>query len=135
MASKARAKSWLSVGRVGEYCLVSTATVRRWIKTGDLSAIRLPSGHYRVRLADFKEFLKRHDIPVREELELYEMSRQEIKLLEAVMRNPGGVALLELAERVGIAPIVAGRAARNLLDAGKIRKEDNRYYPAQMETN
>jgi excisionase family DNA binding protein len=135
MASKARAKSWLSVGRVGEYCLVSTATVRRWIKTGDLSAIRLPSGHYRVRLADFKEFLKRHDIPVREELELYEMSRQEIKIFEAVMRNPGGVALLELAERVGIAPIVAGRAARNLLDAGKIRKEDNRYYPAQMETN
>jgi excisionase family DNA binding protein len=135
MASKARAKSWLSVGRVGEYCLVSTATVRRWIKTGDLSAIRLPSGHYRVRLADFKEFLKRHDIPVREELELYEMSRQEIKIFEAVMRNPGGVALLELAERVGIAPIVAGRAARNLLDAGKIRKEDNRYYPAKMATN
>lgn len=135
MVSKARAKNWLSVGKIGGYCLVSTATVRRWIKSGDLSAMRLPSGHYRVRLADFKDFLKRHDMPVREELDLYEMSRPEIRLLEAVMLNPGGVALPELAERVGVAPIVAGRAVRNLLDAGKIRKEDNRYYPAQMETN
>jgi len=135
MVSKGRAKSWLSVGRIGEYCLVSTATVRRWIKIGDLSAIRLPSGHYRVRLADFKEFLKRHDMPVREELELYEMSKLEITFLEAVMQNAGGIALLELAETVGVAPIVAGRAVRNLLDAGKIRKEDNRYYPALQENS
>lgn len=73
MTRKARAKNWLSVGRVGEYCLVSTATVRRWIKHGDLSAMRLPSGHYRIRLADFKDFLKRHDMPVRRELELYDV--------------------------------------------------------------
>jgi len=68
MARRARAKNWLSVGKIGEYCLVSTATVRRWIKTGEMSAIRLPSGHYRVSIAAFKDFLKRHDIPVREEL-------------------------------------------------------------------
>jgi len=68
MTKKSRQRTWLSVGKIGEYCLVSTATVRRWIKTGDLSAIRLPSGHYRVSIADFKDFLKRHDIPVREEL-------------------------------------------------------------------
>jgi len=68
MASKRRTRNWLSVGKIGEYCLVSTATVRRWIKSGELSAIRLPSGHYRVGIADFKDFLMRHDIPVREEL-------------------------------------------------------------------
>ncbi len=73
MAIKARGKNWLSIGRVGMYCLVSTATVRRWIKNGDLEAIRLPSGHFRVSIADFKDFLKRHEMPVGEELELYEL--------------------------------------------------------------
>jgi len=123
-----RAKSWLSAGQVGQHCLVSTATVRRWIKSGELSAIQLPSGHYRVRLADFKDFLKRHGIPVSEELEVHEMSEMEIRLFEAVMGNPEGITLQELAERVGVVPIVAGRFMRNLLDVGKIRKEDKRYY-------
>ena len=129
MTQKASAKNWLSVGKIGEYCLVSTATVRRWIKTGDMTAIRLPSGHYRVSIADFKDFLKRHDIPVREEL--YEMSELEIetKILEAIRHNPDGATLVQLAERLGVAPVVAGRAVRSLLDAGKIRKEGIRYYP------
>jgi len=66
MARRARAKNWLSVGKIG--VPGKHSTVRRWIKTGEMSAIRLPSGHYRVSIADFKDFLKRHDIPVREEL-------------------------------------------------------------------
>ena len=60
----AKNKSWLTVGKVGEYCLVNGATVRRWIKGGILSAIRLPSGHYRISSAGFREFLKRWDMPV-----------------------------------------------------------------------
>ena len=131
MTQKAWAKNWLSVGKIGEYCLVSTATVRRWIKTGDMTAIRLPSGHYRVSIADFKDFLKRHDIPVREEL--YEMSELETKLLEAIRNNPSGATLVQLAERLEVAPVVAGRAARSLIDAGKIRKEGNRYYSENSE--
>jgi excisionase family DNA binding protein len=59
-------ETWLSVGKIGKYCDVSRATVRRWIKTGKLSAIRLPGGHYRVDVADFKEFLKRHDMRINE---------------------------------------------------------------------
>ncbi|MBI4296126.1 MAG: helix-turn-helix domain-containing protein [Chloroflexi bacterium] len=54
------------MGQVAQYCLVSPATVRRWIKTGELSAIRLPSGHYRVSTADFRDFLKRYDIAIKE---------------------------------------------------------------------
>jgi len=131
MIRKARSKNWLSVGKIGEYCLVSTATVRRWIKTGDMTAIRLPSGHYRVSIADFKDFLKRHNIPVREEL--YKMSELETKLLEAIRNNPGGATLVQLAERLDVAPVVAGRVARSLIDAGKIRKEGNRYYPENSE--
>ena len=57
-------KSWLTVGIISGYCMVSEATVRRWIKSGILVAIRLPSGHYRVTIADFRDFLKRNDIPI-----------------------------------------------------------------------
>jgi excisionase family DNA binding protein len=67
MTRKPRAKGWLSIGKVSDYCAVSTATVRRWIKSDELTAIRLPSGHYRVSLAEFKDFLIRHDMPVRED--------------------------------------------------------------------
>jgi excisionase family DNA binding protein len=58
----------ITCGRVGKYCFVTSATVRRWIKAGDLQAIRLPSGHYRVAIADFREFLTRHGMPVEGDL-------------------------------------------------------------------
>lgn len=58
-------KNWLTVQGAANYCLVSGITVRRWIRDGRLSAIRLPSGHYRIDLADFKEFLERYEMPVR----------------------------------------------------------------------
>jgi len=57
-------RAWVSVGGVAKHCLVSPATVRRWIKGGKLSAIRLPSGHYRITLVDFRDFLERWHIPV-----------------------------------------------------------------------
>ncbi len=68
MAPTAQNKKWLTSGKVAEYCLVSRATVRRWIKIGKLSATRLPSGHYRVSLADLRDFLQRHNMPIAEEL-------------------------------------------------------------------
>ncbi len=77
MTRKAQSKNWLSVGKIGEYCLVSTATVRRGIKTGDMTAIRLPSGHYRVTVADFRDFLKRHNMPVKGELFESESEKEE----------------------------------------------------------
>ena len=68
MAREGQNKGWLTVGRVAEHCLVTPTTVRRWIKGGKLSALRVPSGHYRVSIADFRDFLERYHIPVREEL-------------------------------------------------------------------
>jgi len=58
----------LTVKNVAEYCLVSGITVRRWIKDGKLSAMKLPSGHYRITNAGFRDFLERYDMPIREEL-------------------------------------------------------------------
>ena len=49
---------WLTVKGVADYCMVSRITVRRWIRDGMLSATRLPSGHYRIGIADFRDFLE-----------------------------------------------------------------------------
>lgn len=42
----------VGIGAAAEHHGVSTATVRRWIKAGRLPAMRLPSGVYRIRIAD-----------------------------------------------------------------------------------
>ncbi len=50
----------VTVKGIANYCLVSESTVRRWIKDGKISSLRLPSGQYRVTAADFKDFLARY---------------------------------------------------------------------------
>jgi excisionase family DNA binding protein len=52
---------------IASYCMVSTTTVRRWLKDGKLTAIKLPSNQYRISITDFRNFLKRYHIPIREE--------------------------------------------------------------------
>jgi excisionase family DNA binding protein len=64
MKRKRQSKNRVTVKDVADYCLVSRVTIRRWIKGGRLSAIRLPSGHYRITLVDFRDFLERWHIPV-----------------------------------------------------------------------
>ena len=59
-----QSKNRVTVKDVADYCLVSRVTIRRWIKGGKLSAIRLPSSHYRITLVDFRDFLERWHIPV-----------------------------------------------------------------------
>ena len=51
---------------IANYCLVSESTVRRWIKDRKLSSLRLPSGQYRISVADFKTFLKRFGMSTEE---------------------------------------------------------------------
>ena len=59
-------RNWLTVPNVAEYCLVTPITVRRWIRDGKLSAMRLPSGHYRISMAGFRDFLEQHEMPIEE---------------------------------------------------------------------
>ena len=67
-----------TVKDIAEYCLVSRMTVRRWIKDGKLSAIKLPSGHYRIYNAGFRDFLERYNMPIKEELFESEYKRKEV---------------------------------------------------------
>ncbi len=51
---------------IAEYCQVSKSTVLEWIKSGRLRAFSLPSGHYRIDKKNFREFLERWDMPLKE---------------------------------------------------------------------
>jgi len=57
----------------------------------------------------------------------------EAKLLAVIREHPQGITLSEVAGSLGIAPIVFGRAARKLVDEGRVRKEDKAYFPARAE--
>jgi len=61
-------KNRLTAKGVGMYCQVSKSTVLKWIKDGKLQAFRLPSGHYRIGKEDFRDFLERYNMPIKEEL-------------------------------------------------------------------
>jgi excisionase family DNA binding protein len=50
------------------YCMVSPATIRRWIKEGKIASIKLPSNQYRVSMEDFEKFLKRYNMPIKTDL-------------------------------------------------------------------
>ncbi len=61
-------QDFVAIESIGNYCMVSSTTVRRWIKDGKLHAVKLPSGHFRVSVMDLTDFLKRNDLPVSDEL-------------------------------------------------------------------
>ena len=50
---------------IATYCQVSKSTVLEWIKSDQLKAFRLPSGHYRIDKNDFREFLEKWNMPIR----------------------------------------------------------------------
>ena len=65
-ALKFEKRSSVTVKGIANYCLVSESTVRRWIKDGKIATLRLPSGQYRVTVADFKDFLTRFGMSTKE---------------------------------------------------------------------
>ncbi len=61
-------QAFITVDSMAAYCMVSRSTVGRWIRDGRLTAMKLPSGHFRVTARDFKDFLTKHNMPVPPEL-------------------------------------------------------------------
>jgi excisionase family DNA binding protein len=59
-------KTWLTAKDIAGQCMVSKTTVRRWIKTGRLAAIQLPSRHFRIRPEDYRDFLDRYHMEIEE---------------------------------------------------------------------
>jgi excisionase family DNA binding protein len=59
-----KARDYISMNSVAGYCMVGRGTVRRWIVSGQLKSIRLPSGQSRISVKDFKEFCRQNAIPI-----------------------------------------------------------------------
>ncbi len=49
---------YLRAPEVARACGVSRSTIQRWVVAGTLPAIETPRGRLRVRVEDFKKFLK-----------------------------------------------------------------------------
>jgi excisionase family DNA binding protein len=60
--AKLSGQDFVTIVDISNHCMVSPATVRRWIKDHKLNAYRLPGGHFRVTLHDFKDFEKYFNI-------------------------------------------------------------------------
>jgi hypothetical protein len=57
----------------------------------------------------------------------------EAKFLAAIIEHPRGITLAKVADSLGVAPIVLARAVKNLVNNGKIRKEEKFYFPIDNE--
>jgi excisionase family DNA binding protein len=55
----------LTTANIADYCQVTKSTVLVWIRGNNLKAFRLPSGHYRIDVNDFKDFLVKYKMPVK----------------------------------------------------------------------
>jgi len=66
--SESFTKSVLTTGDIARYCHTNVFQVNCWIKNGELKTFRTPGGHNRITIEEFKNFLKRHDIPISEEI-------------------------------------------------------------------
>ena len=56
-------KTLITTGRVAIHCEVTVKTVNNWIDGGHLKAGTTPGRHHRIKVVDFKEFLRRHGLP------------------------------------------------------------------------
>jgi excisionase family DNA binding protein len=54
----------LTTGNIATYCQVSKSTVLQWMKNDELKAYQLPSGHFRITKEEFRNFLKKWNIPI-----------------------------------------------------------------------
>lgn len=70
-------REYLSPNEIGEYLGVSPFTIRRYIKLGELKAVKL-LGSFRVHKNDLQAFLKAHEVnPAEEALDLEEVPEPE----------------------------------------------------------
>jgi hypothetical protein len=74
------------------------------------------------------------EAPILEEAPVAEEAPDlEERLLAAITEHPDGITLAEVAESLGVVPVVLGRASRSLLERGLIHKEEKIYFPVASE--
>ncbi len=74
-------KDILTTYDIAKYCKVSPRTVVQWIGKGMINAYRTPGNHSRVKVHDFLAFLKKYNMPVSKELEIFQEKDRKKKIL------------------------------------------------------
>lgn len=94
----------LTSGEIAEYCDVNLRTVIRWLESGKLKGFKLPGrGNNRVLVADFIEFLERHDMPIPNAL----MSQAKQSILIVDDELPVAKSIQRVARRAGYDTFIA----------------------------
>ena len=57
-----------TTGEIAALSHVTINAVKKWINAGKLNAFRTPGGHYRVSKEDFREFISKYRMQIKEEL-------------------------------------------------------------------
>jgi hypothetical protein len=58
----------------------------------------------------------------------------ETKMLAAVNEHPEGMTLADIADSLGVAPVVLGQTIRSLVNKAGIRKEEKLYFPTDSKS-
>lgn len=57
-----------TTGEIASFCDVTINAVKKWIAAGKLTAFRTPGGHYRIERDDFKAFVEKYKLHIRDKL-------------------------------------------------------------------
>ena len=67
--SESFTKSLYTTGDIAKYCHTTITQVNRWIQRGEIKSFKIPGGHNRITVEEFKNFIERYDIPISEEIQ------------------------------------------------------------------
>jgi len=73
---------YLTTGEAAEACCVKLNTIKNWIRSGDITAIRTPGGHWRIPKAPFMEFLDSFVMPVTTSSASASISKKRILVID-----------------------------------------------------
>lgn len=59
----------LTTSQIAAYCHMTPRSVNKWIEEGKIRSYTTPGGHYRVHPDDFRDFLKKYNMPMPPELQ------------------------------------------------------------------
>ncbi|MBN1191302.1 MAG: hypothetical protein JXA46_16220 [Dehalococcoidales bacterium] len=66
------------------------------------------------------------------EMQVESISNLEEKCLSVIAQHPEGISLADVARELGVVTIVLGKAAKVLLEEGKVRREERNYFPVMI---
>jgi len=94
-----------TTGEIAKFCDVTINAVKKWIAAGKLPAFRTPGGHYRIEREDFKVFVERYKLHIkdrifkeRKKILIVDDEPAVVEFIRGVLEASGGDYLTESAD-------------------------------------